>query len=203
MEYTGETCEYFAVSKKGCKLDGERVSSTQVDSFTPNPDQGARVKGIKLVGLATVEKVAQELANTFNKPVAICLRGPEAQNSALVPFINRFTDDPELETSSIIKTVLPAAAHEPSVQQAVEAALAQLSPEEQGATQRYFGLDGATPEQDPGEAQRSMELVDQLREECNKLDGDVSDVLGKIADHAGNSGFDTEILRALRKRGNS
>jgi hypothetical protein len=33
MDYTGGTCEYFAVSKKGCKLDGERLSSTQVDSF--------------------------------------------------------------------------------------------------------------------------------------------------------------------------
>jgi hypothetical protein len=36
MDYTGETCEYFAVSKKGCKLDGERASSTQVDSFDKN-----------------------------------------------------------------------------------------------------------------------------------------------------------------------
>ena len=32
--YTGGTCEYFAVLKMSCKLNGAGVSPTQVDFFT-------------------------------------------------------------------------------------------------------------------------------------------------------------------------
>ncbi|MCB0336697.1 MAG: hypothetical protein KDD62_10345 [Bdellovibrionales bacterium] len=63
---------------------------------------------------------------------------------------------------------------------------------------QYFGLGLDVPLQSAEEASRADDLMIELRE-ATEQGGDLSDLLGRIADHANESPADADALRALMR----
>ncbi|MEN9845641.1 MAG: hypothetical protein RIS36_788 [Pseudomonadota bacterium] len=63
---------------------------------------------------------------------------------------------------------------------------------------RYFGISGGVPEQPAAEAAEGDKLIAGIRE-VSHSGGDLSALLGRIAQHNVSSGLDPDLLRALRQ----
>lgn len=64
----------------------------------------------------------------------------------------------------------------------------------------YLGISSGKPLQPPSEAADSVALIDELRQ-TSEEDGDMSDLLTRIATHANSSGADPDTIRALMRLG--